>query len=263
MGFFHCTATRQSDNRFAMKLITALVPLCALAMPCVLKADTFEGTLTMTVTSSDMRNGPMSQNLSLKDGFMRVDINTERGNASMIMDFKNQQMIMLMPQQRMYMVQPLPQGNPAAAPSPVADGSAPAAHTPPPNFQVTTSTETILGYPCTKYVVTGERGTTQIWATDRLGTFMGFYHGGGPGARRAAQPTPEWESAMKGGGFFPMRVISTGPRGTTTMEVTAIQKASLPDSLFAPPDGWRKFDLGGMMGGMGGFPGPRPASDNN
>jgi len=30
MGFFHCTGTRQSDNRPAMKLIPALVPICAL-----------------------------------------------------------------------------------------------------------------------------------------------------------------------------------------------------------------------------------------
>jgi len=32
-----------------------------------------------------------------------------------------------------------------------------------------------------------------------------------------------------------------------------------------PPDGWRKFDLGSLMGGafQGGFPGARPADGNN
>jgi hypothetical protein len=34
------------------------------------------------------------------------------------------------------------------------------------------------------------------------------------------------------------------------MEVTAIDKKSLPDSLFVPPDGYQKFDMGGMMRGM-------------
>ena len=127
---------------------------------------------------------------------------------------------------------------------------------------MTSTKETILGYDCTKFVVTGEHGTTEIWVTDQLGTFMGFYHGGGPG-RRGSQEAPEWESAMKGGGFFPMRVLGNTSKGQVRMEVTSVQKTSLPDSLFAPPDGWRKFDLGGMMGGMGGFPGARPQSGNN
>src|ERR1700677_1024166 len=143
MGFFHCTGPRQSDNRPAMKLITALVPLCALMLPAAIKADTFEGTLTMTVSSPDMKNGPMNQNMSLKDGFMRVDVVTERGTMGMIMDFKNQQMIMLMPQQKMYMVQPFPQGNTPAAPSPVA-GATPAPARAPSSFQVTSTKETIL-----------------------------------------------------------------------------------------------------------------------
>ena len=42
------------------------------------------------------------------------------------------------------------------------------------------------------------------------------------------------------------------------LEVTSIDKGSVPDSAFAPPAGWRKFDLGAMMGGLGGFPGARP-----
>jgi len=47
--------------------------------------------------------------------------------------------------------------------------------------------------------------------------------------------------------------------------VTSVDKTSLPDSLFAAPDGWRKFDMGAMMGGMmpGGFPGARPADGSN
>ncbi len=89
--------------------------------------------------------------------------------------------------------------------------------------------------------------------------------GGGPGGRRGQAP-PEWESIIKGSGFFPLRIVSfEGGKEKFRMEVTSVQKTSLPDSLFAAPDGYRKLDLGGMMGGMfqGGMPGAKPADGNN
>jgi hypothetical protein len=47
-----------------------------------------------------------------------------------------------------------------------------------------------------------------------------------------------------------MRVVGKDGRDTFRMEVTAIEKTSLPDSLFSPPPGYQKFDMGGMMKGM-------------
>jgi hypothetical protein len=58
-----------------------------------------------------------------------------------------------------------------------------------------------------------------------------------------------------------MRIVMKNAKGTTKMEVTSVEKASLPDSVFAPPEGWQKIDLGGMMGGF--MPGGRPPSGNN
>jgi Domain of unknown function (DUF4412) len=168
---------------------------------------------------------------------------------------KDRQMLILMPQQRMYMVQPMVQ--PAGAPTPP-----PTATRPPQSLQDTGVKETILGYECTKYTSTGADGTTEIWVPDQLGTFVGLFHGG-PGGR--SQAPAEWESALKGGNFFPMRVVSNSSRGTFKLEVTAVNKTSLPDSLFSPPDGWQKCDLGSMMGGAmrGGFPGGPPPGGNN
>jgi hypothetical protein len=237
-----------------MKLITSIVPICALMLPCALVADTFEGTVSMTITAPSMKNGPQSMNMSLKDGNMRIDMETPRGAMSAIFDTKDQQMLMLMPQQRMYMVQPMVR--PAGGPTP------PPAGKPPASLQETGVKETILGYECTKYTSSGADGTTEIWVTDQLGTFMGLFHGGGPGGR--PQAPAEWESALKGGSFFPMRVVSNSSKGTFKLEVTAVNKTSLPDSLFAPPDGWQKLDLGSIMGGgMRGFPGGPPPGGNN
>lgn len=217
----------------------------------------------MTISSSSS-NAPQSLNMSLKEGYMRTDISNGKGAlGASIMDMKNMQMIILMPQQQMYMVQPIPQPNAAGRPAGAAAGQPSTGNAE--SLQDTGVKETILGYVCTKYTVTGKNGTAEIWVTDQLGSFFGMPHGGpgGPGGR--SQPPQEWENALKGGNFFPMRVISNNGKSNFKMEVTAIDKTSLPDSLFQAPAGWRKFDMGAMMGGMmpGGYPGARPSSGNN
>jgi hypothetical protein len=246
-----------------MKLIPALLTLCALVLPRALPAETFEGKVSMNLTSSSSKGGSQAMTMSIKDGFLRTDVSTSRGAAAMIMDFKNQQMLILMAQQRMYMVQPIPQpgstGQPGMPQAPAAPASAPKE-----TLVDSGAKETILGYVCTKYTVTGAKGTSEVWATDQLGTFAGIFRGGPPGGRPQA---PEaWESALKGKGFFPMRVVTT-TNGSESfrLEVTSVEKTSLPDSLFAPPAGWQKLDLASMMGGamQRGFPGARPSDGNN
>jgi hypothetical protein len=253
MGFFHCTGARQPDNRPAMKILPALATFCALALPGALLADTFEGKIGISMTSQTAQ-GPQSMNMSVKEGYTRFDIDTARGSMGMIRDMKNKVMIILMPQQRMYMVHPIDQ----PGQMPQQYGQAPQGEPHPQStLQETGVKETILGYVCTKYVVTGQDGTAQIWVTDELGNFMGLPPPGGPMAR-APQAPSGWEQAIKGRNLFPMRVISNNSKGTFKFEVTSVEKTSLPDSLFAPPEGWRKFDMGAMMGG--GFPGGMPAS---
>jgi hypothetical protein len=245
-----------------MKLIPVLVPLCALLLPSALKADSFEGKVTMKITAAGSKdNGSQSIDYSIKEGLMRMDMTTAKGGGgAMIMDFKNHQMLILMAQQKMYMVQTLPDPAAQKAAAEKAGVSAPAK---PSDTKLvnTGETETILGYPCTKYLITTSKGTAAIWATNELGVFGGLFQGG-----RRSQAPQEWEAAVKGGGFFPMRVVSSeGGTEKFRLEVTAVQKESLPDSLFAAPDGWRKFDLSGIMGGalQGAFPGSRPSGGDN
>jgi hypothetical protein len=246
-----------------MKILPALATFCALALPGALLADTFEGKIGISMTSQSAQ-GPQTLNMSVKEGFSRFDINSQRGTMSMIRDTKNRQMIILMPQQRMYMVQSLDQ--PAQMPQygQGAQPGQPSASQPHGTLQETGVKETILGYVCTKYVVTGAEGSAQIWVTDELGNFMGIPPAGGP-MGRAPQAPSAWESAIKGRNFFPMRVIANNAKGTFKFEVTSVEKTSLPDSLFAPPEGWRKFDMGAMMNGAfpGGMPGSRPSPGEN
>lgn len=243
-----------------MKLIHALLPVCALLLPGALRAEAvFEGKVTMAL-SGDMvaKTGLTSMTYSMKPGFMRMDMATGKGFGGMIMDFNAKQMIILMPQQQMYMVRDLSQDSAVKAAAAAANGQpAPNVH---PDFTNTGEKTEILGYTCTKLLIKTDRSTAEIWVTDQLGTFGGMAPGSNPFGGGRGAPPPDWVNALKGVGFFPMRVISTEKNGKTfKMEVTAVDKGSQPDSLFTAPPGWRKFDLGAMLGGAG-FPGARPPS---
>jgi len=236
-----------------MKIYQALVGILALGLAGALRAETFEGRVTMKLSSSNAaKDAPQSITYALKEGFIRVEMATPRGQMVSIMDLRNHQILVLMPQQRMYMVQPLPQ---AAAPA-AGQGNGPLGS----DVQVTSEKATILGYTCTKLLATHGGSTSEVWVTDQLGSFLGLSPGaGGPGRRSA--PPQAWESALKGRSWFPMRVVTKdGAKATFQLEVTHVEKASIPDSEFAPPDGWQKFDIASMMGGA--FPGARPADNN-
>ena len=81
----------------------------------------------------------------------------------------------------------------------------------------------------------------------------------GGGRKRGGPPSQAWERALAGKDLFPLRVVGLDRSGKETfrMEVTSIEKQTLPDSLFVPPADYTKMDMGGMMQGMGipGLPG--------
>jgi hypothetical protein len=175
----------------------------------------------------------------------RVLISMEN-TAGIIMDRDKNEITIMMPQQRMYMVRPMPQAQ--------ANGQAPNGAPQDVSLQETGVTETILGYACTKYLVKSKNSTTELWLTDQLGSFAGFSQGmggGRPGGGRGGMPQA-WEQALHGKNFFPMRIVESAGGGTQSfrLEVTAVDKQPMDDSAFAPPADWQKFDVGAMMGGF-------------
>jgi hypothetical protein len=227
-----------------MKRFLSLFLAGAALAPAVLSADTFEGKVTMTLTMAGAGSGPHAITYSTKNNLVRIDTDAgPHGSASIILDTAKQQMTILMPQQSMYMVRPIPM---PTGPETGAQGQSA-------GFQFTKTAETakLLGYDCVKYTVQSADGTTELWVTDQLGTFAGF--GGGMGGRQG-QTSASWEDAIKGKNFFPLKVIATHNGTEMRMEATAVQKESLPDSDFVPPAGWK--DIGAMMQGM--MPGGRP-----
>jgi hypothetical protein len=238
-----------------MKIITTVVMAAALCTPLALTAAGFEGKVTMKMTGPRGNSVPMT--FSLKPGFARVDMEGGGRSMGMITDQAKQQITMLMPEQRMYMVRPLPKTDPktdAATPEDVT-------------VEKTDQHEKILGYDATKYISKGKQGTSEVWVTDQLGSFPQLNAGGpaGRGGRREI-----WEHALSGKDAFPLRVVTTSADGKETfrLEATNVEKASLPDSVFAPPADFQEMNMEKMMGGMrppGGArpPAPPPAPGNN
>ncbi len=227
-----------------MKKSSSFLLACALLIPTALPAASFEGKVRFKITS-----GKTAQDMdySVKNGLARIDVQSKDGTASVIMDPAKQEVTILIPEQKMYMVQSIAG----------KDGAAAAAGVDPANtsFEKTGATEKILGYICTKYIAKNKDSSTEIWATEDLGTFMGTGPGGGSpfgGGKRGGAGAQAWEAALVGKNFFPLRVVSQNSSGKeiTRMEATAVEKKSIPDSEFAPPDGFQKFDMGAMMRGM-------------
>ena len=219
---------------------TALLS-CLLLAPAFLSAKTFEGTVKMTMSGSRGETHHISY--SIKESLIRTEISGNEGmSAAAIIDTKKQMITVLMPAQSMYMTMPMKQTMDKVSSGKVPRDTA---------LENTGITKQILGYECTKYLAKGRDGTTEIWATTELGSFMGL-GGGMQGPMGRSKPKPAWEQAIADKDFFPLLVIGHGKRKNKfTLTTTSVERQSLSDSLFEAPEGYRKFDMGAMMQGMG------------
>ncbi len=238
---------KRSLLRFSC-IFTLLSSLCA--------AD-FEGKVTMKV--SGPRDLPPALNYSIKGTATRIDLTMpgDVGRVAMLSDSTKSEMTILMLDQKMFMTQPLPKvaGSTVEAAGGVAEA----------NLEKSAVIEKILGYDCVKYTAKSKTTTTELWVTDKLGAFAGF-GGGNPmagvtgGGRSSASAQP-WEQALASLHAFPLRVIAIeGGKEIFRMEATAIEKQSLPASLFVAPTDFQ--DLSALMKGMSIPPGMKLPGGN-
>ena len=214
--------------------------------------DAFEGKVSLALTSDKGRTQDL--NYSIKAQKLRMDLAAEGHQMSTIMDMAKLEMLMLMPDQQMYMVMPIKKPVEKAMEKQQESTA---------EIERTGKTEKILGYTCDQILVKDKGTVTEMWVATDLGMFMGLGSGGGGGGggmfgggRRGGggAASAKWEEVLKGKGGFPLRVISHDAKGKETfkMEATRIEPGPLPDSLFAPPEGFKKFsmpDMGGMFKG--------------
>jgi hypothetical protein len=217
-----------------MKLLPRLfsgLAAALLALPLV----AFEGKVHL-----DMTSGRDSQQIvySLKGEKARMEMPNLGAGMASIVDGPNQQVLVLMPEQRMYMVMQLQEAVDAA-------NKAGKAHQV--TFEDTGETEVILGRTCRKFRITERDSTSEIWAAEGLGKFAGQMGGAGKG-----NSLPAWQRELAERQFFPLRMITKDRKGKETlrMQATKIDEMKLDNALFEVPAGYQKFDLGGMMKGM-------------
>ena len=221
------------------KLLTCFLAAALLA-PAAVFAAAFEGKVNFAVTTG--RGQSQQINYSLKGDKIRIEMPGQKGMGGLIMDPVKKETLVIMDEQKMYMVMAMPETQAQGAEEKAGAGK----------LEKTGQKEKILGYDAEKYISTQDGTTTELWLASGLGSFMSFSQGNPMGGRGKAQPAQEWERALAGKELFPLRVISKdkGGKESFKMEATAINKQSLPDSLFTPPAGYQKFDMGGMMKGM-------------
>ena len=150
----------------------------------------------------------------------RMDMNSKSGPVSTITDGSTKTSYTIIHNQKMYMEMHLDQL--ASQMGPMARGpKAPASFDPnhPCGAEMTckkVGTETVNGRLCDKWVMTDKHGaTTTAWIDQKL--------------------------------FYP---IKTQTSSGETFELTNVKEGRQDDSLFQPPAGYRKMDLGSMMGGQ-------------
>jgi hypothetical protein len=215
-----------------------LAPLALL--PALLSAATFEGTIDMAIKE----NGRTHHiGYATKENNLRITMAAgPMGDATAIVDLEAGKILTLIPQMNSYMTIPFD------------DMSVQREAGSSDELENTGETTTILGYSCTKYIYADGDGEVEIWATEELGSFVAMPKGNpmqGGGAAKSG-----WEAAIPEN-FFPMRMSATDRRGRERMtwEVTKVTPQSLPDSLFEVPAGYKEFNMGGLMEGLGGLMG--------
>jgi len=196
----------------------------------------FEGTATIKVTHE--RVGTHVLDYSVKASRLRTEFQvSEAARAVAIVDLSNDEVCVLLPGQPLYVTLSLENSAEIALGHNIEDVE----------VKPTRSRKKILGYACTKYLVHHKNDAFEVWATDKLGSFMGL----GLDANPEAKFNPPWMAAFVGKGFFPMRVQSLpGSENTLSMETLAVKQGSLDDELFVPPTGFRKFQMGGLVDGL-------------
>jgi hypothetical protein len=224
-----------------MKKLLPLFITCALVAPAALPAASFEGKVSFKMSTGKDQSQNITYNI--KGPKLRIEMAGQRGMGGMIMDTDAKEMLMIMDEQKMYMSMKIPEAATEAAAKKGEDVK----------LEKTGETEKILGYTATKYIATQKDTSTEMWLAEGLGTFMSFNQNNPMAGRRGGANAQAWERALAGKDLFPLRVVGKDKAGKETfrMETTAIEKIKLPDSMFNPPDGYEKLDMGdGGMGGM-------------
>ena len=203
---------------------TAALFLTLAALP--LAAQSFEGTITMTIVSDNGAAHPMS--FMLRGGKIRFDVGG--GQMTVVTEPAAQRMMVIVNAQKMYTESSF--AGAVASIQQQAGGKNPA-------IVRTGKMDVVAGYKCEHVTVTDDDGgLVDSCLSSELGGFRM------PTASNPMSPQREagWLTQL-GATNFPLKVTKGGK---TIMEVTAIEKKSLDPALFTAPAGYQSFAMPSM-----------------
>lgn len=228
------------------RLFCRLGVLVLAAVSSVTSLLAFEGKVDIKTTEGE---GPKAKELStmsyrMKGEKMRMDFGNpdsgskkkkkrSEGTGAMIFDFKKKEMVVMMDEEKMYMVRTLPEDLAENAKKKKDDAE----------FKATGRKEKIAGVEAEEY--SGKSGGyfMEVWVTKEMGRFMSQQGAEGKGAGL--------DAFMQKESFFPLRTImrkkADGPEELRT-EVIAIDRSKQDDALFTPPGDYKKFEMPAMPG---------------
>ena len=197
-----------------VKLTIAIVLVLAVSSAWAQMPQPFSADMAITPRTGEKMTGK----IYFSPPKNRMDMNTRQGSVSTINDSSTQTMYTIMHDQKMYMEYHLDQmpammrQQQAATPK-----SFDPAHPCGAEMKCQkVGTETVNGRSCDKWVMTNKNGaTTTAWIDQKL--------------------------------LYPVKTIASEG---STWELSNIKEGAQAASLFQPPAGYKKMDLGSMMGGQ-------------
>jgi hypothetical protein len=126
------------------------------------------------------------------------------------------------------------------------DGGAPPA---PPKITKTGQFDTVAGYRCENWDVASDHRDATVCVANEGASWFSLPFGGDA-------PEMAWMSDLLDGKHFPLRATGydkDGKTETSRVEVTKVEKKTLPDDEFQLPQGYAVVDLGKMLQGMAGM----------
>jgi len=216
-------------------MLHRLFVVCAFSLLSAVSLHAFEGKVEMTMTSG---KNVYPVTYYIKGLHMRTEMtisNDKKGRKMegiCIFDMEAHEMDVLMVEQKMYMSMHIDTDS-------MTNGKSAQSL----DFKPTGRTENIAGYDAEEYAGVSEGKRTEMWVTKELGQFV-MANQGKPG--RKPSQSSQWEKFMREGNFFALRVIQRTKEGSPEqfrMEVTHVEKGAQPESLFHPPEDFKKFEM--------------------
>ena len=232
--------------------------------------DGFEGEIDVTGKGDKPTDKPVAVALLIKDGKIRADIPPElaEGRANVkgygIFDSAAKKIYVVLDSSKQVIVVDLDKlgeqvkGFTPPAPRPEHGNAAPKEA--PPKVTKTGTYDTVAGYKCENWEVTSDHHEATVCVAQEGFSWLSL-----PMSALNGVPTEQlWMADLLDGKHFPLRFVGYGPDGKTEtgrVEVTKVDKKTLPATDFVYPPTYAVIDVQqmlrglGAMGGLGGMAG--------